>query len=226
MPKIIVADDEIRFRKVISEFLKKQGFDTIETKDGQETLTKFYENPDVDLLILDVMMPQINGYDLCSIIKKESNVPILILTAKSEEEDELQAFSSGANDYISKPFSLIILLARVKNLLASSSKIQDSTKANVLNYQNLSIDTDSHVVSVDENVIDLTQKEFEMLLYLLNNKGNVISREQILNKIWEYDYVGDERTVDTHIKNIRTKLGNECNIIKTIRGYGYKIEVI
>jgi DNA-binding response OmpR family regulator len=223
MQKIIVADDEIRFRKVISEFLKKQGYEILEASNGQEALTIYYENPDVSLLILDVMMPQINGLDLCSIIKKESNIPIIILTAKSEEEDELDAFNSGANDYISKPFSLTILLARVKNLLRNDLKTKNIVEE-LLNYKNLTINKTAHTIQVNNKFIELTQKEFEMLLYLLNNKGKVISREQILNKIWEYDFIGDERTVDTHIKNIRVKLTDDCNIIKTIRGYGYKIE--
>lgn len=225
MQKIIVADDEIRFRKVIGEFLKKQGYEILEASNGQEALTMYYENQDVSLLILDVMMPQINGLDLCSIIKKESNVPILILTAKSEEDDELDAFNAGANDYISKPFSLTILLARVKNLLKTNSYSKGQTDE-LLKYKNLTINKTAHTVQVDGNFIELTQKEFEMLLFLLNNKGKVISREQILNKIWEYDFIGDERTIDTHIKNLRIKLTDNCNIIKTIRGYGYKIEEI
>lgn len=223
MQKIIVADDEIRFRKVIGEFLKKQGYEILEASNGQEALTMYYENLDVSLLILDVMMPQINGLDLCSIIKEESNVPILILTAKSEEDDELDAFNAGANDYISKPFSLTILLARVKNLLKTNIYSKSQTDE-LLKYKNLTINKTAHTVQVDGNFIELTQKEFEMLLYLLNNKGKVISREQILNKIWEYDFIGDERTIDTHIKNMRIKLTDNCNIIKTIRGYGYKIE--
>lgn len=223
MCKIIVADDEIRFRKVISDFLKKQGYEILEAADGQEALSLYYENPNTDLLILDVMMPQINGLDLCSIIKEKSTTPVLILTAKSEEEDELDAFNVGANDYISKPFSLTILLARVKNIL-NNSKIVTKKEEDLLVYKNLMIDINAHTIKVDNMPIDLTQKEFEMLLYFLNNKGKVISREQILNKIWDYDYIGDERTIDTHIKNLRIKLGENCNIIKTIRGYGYKIE--
>lgn len=221
--KIIVADDEIRFRRVIGDFLKKQGYKVLLAENGQEALSLFYENPDVNLLILDVMMPQINGYDLCSIIREESKVPILILTAKSEEEDEIKSFEVGANEYISKPFSLTVLLARVKNILNNIRPDNISTEDNIV-FQELKINKQSHIVTVKGNVIDLTQKEFEILIYLLDNKGKVISREQILNKIWDYDYIGDERTVDTHIKNLRVKLTEDCNIIKTIRGYGYKIE--
>lgn len=221
--KIIVADDEIRFRRVIGDFLKKQGYEVLLAENGQEALSLFYENPDVNLLILDVMMPQINGYDLCSIIREESKVPILILTAKSEEEDEIKSFEVGANEYISKPFSLTVLLARVKNILNNIHPDNISTEDSIV-FQELKIDKQSHIVTVKGNVIDLTQKEFEILIYLLDNKGKVISREQILNKIWDYDYIGDERTVDTHIKNLRVKLTEDCNIIKTIRGYGYKIE--
>lgn len=221
--KIIVADDEIRFRRVIGDFLKKQGYEVLLAENGQEALSLFYENPDVNLLILDVMMPQINGYDLCSIIREESKVPILILTAKSEEEDEIKSFEVGANEYISKPFSLTVLLARVKNILNNIRPDNISTEDSIV-FQELKIDKQSHIVTVKGNVIDLTQKEFEILIYLLDNKGKVISREQILNKIWDYDYIGDERTVDTHIKNLRVKLTEDCNIIKTIRGYGYKIE--
>ena len=221
--KIIVADDEIRFRRVIGDFLKKQGYEVLLAENGQEALSLFYENPDVNLLILDVMMPQINGYDLCSIIREESKVPILILTAKSEEEDEIKSFEVGANEYISKPFSLTVLLARVKNILNNIHPDNISTEDSIV-FQELKIDKQSHIVTVKGNVIDLTQKEFEILIYLLDNKGKVISREQILNKIWDYDYIGYERTVDTHIKNLRVKLTEDCNIIKTIRGYGYKIE--
>ena len=221
--KIIVADDEIRFRRVIGDFLKKQGYEVLLAENGQEALSLFYENPDVNLLILDVMMPQINGYDLCSIIREKSKVPILILTAKSEEEDEIKSFEVGANEYISKPFSLTVLLARVKNILNNVRPDNISTEDSIV-FQELKIDKQSHIVTVKGNVIDLTQKEFEILIYLLDNKGKVISREQILNKIWDYDYIGDERTVDTHIKNLRVKLTEDCNIIKTIRGYGYKIE--
>lgn len=221
--KIIVADDEIRFRRVIGDFLKKQGYEVLLAENGQEALSLFYENPDVNLLILDVMMPQINGYDLCSIIREESKVPILILTAKSEEEDEIKSFEVGANEYISKPFSLTVLLARVKNILNNIHPDNISTEDSIV-FQELKINKQSHIVTVKGNVIDLTQKEFEILIYLLDNKGKVISREQILNKIWDYDYIGDERTVDTHIKNLRVKLTEDCNIIKTIRGYGYKIE--
>lgn len=221
--KIIVADDEIRFRRVIGDFLKKQGYEVLLAENGQEALSLFYENPDVNLLILDVMMPQINGYDLCSIIREKSKVPILILTAKSEEEDEIKSFEVGANEYISKPFSLTVLLARVKNILNNVRPDNISTEDSIV-FQELKINKQSHVVTVKGNVIDLTQKEFEILIYLLDNKGKVISREQILNKIWDYDYIGDERTVDTHIKNLRVKLTEDCNIIKTIRGYGYKIE--
>ena len=221
--KIIVADDEIRFRRVIGDFLKKQGYEVLLAENGQEALSLFYENPDVNLLILDVMMPQINGYDLCSIIREESKVPILILTAKSEEEDEIKSFEVGANEYISKPFSFTVLLARVKNILNNIHPDNISTEDSIV-FQELKIDKQSHIVTVKGNVIDLTQKEFEILIYLLDNKGKVISREQILNKIWDYDYIGDERTVDTHIKNLRVKLTEDCNIIKTIRGYGYKIE--
>lgn len=221
--KIIVADDEIRFRRVIGDFLKKQGYEVLLAENGQEALSLFYENPDVNLLILDVMMPQINGYDLCSIIREESKVPILILTAKSEEEDEIKSFEVGANEYISKPFSLTVLLARVKNILNNVRPDNINVEDNIV-FQELKIDKQSHIATVKGKVIDLTQKEFEILIYLLNNKGKVISREQILNKIWGYDYIGDERTVDTHIKNLRVKLTEDCNIIKTIRGYGYKIE--
>lgn len=221
--KIIVADDEIRFRRVIGDFLKKQGYEVLLAENGQEALSLFYENPDVNLLILDVMMPQINGYDLCSIIREKSKVPILILTAKSEEEDEIKSFEVGANEYISKPFSLTVLLARVKNILNNIQPDNITTEDSIV-FQELKIDKQSHIVTVKGNVIDLTQKEFEILIYLLDNKGKVISREQILNKIWDYDYIGDERTVDTHIKNLRVKLTEDCNIIKTIRGYGYKIE--
>lgn len=221
--KILIADDEIMFRRLIGGFLRKQGYETIETQDGQETLEQYYKNgSNIALVILDVMMPKVNGYDVCSIIRKESSTPVLILTAKNEEDDELRAFECGANDYISKPFSLTILLARVKNLIQTQPA--SGSMQNTIKYGNLEIDREAHTVMVEGKPVELTQKEFELLIYLFANKGSVLSREQILTKLWEYDYVGDERAVDTHIKNLRNKLTDSCNIIKTVRGYGYKIE--
>lgn len=222
--KILIADDEATFRKLISEFLKKQGYEVTEAQDGQVALEQYYENgSDFSLIILDVMMPKVNGYDACSIIRKKSSVPVLILTAKNGEGDELKAFECGANDYIPKPFSLAILLARVKNLTNAQPSRPESSEC-LIEYGNLEINKSAHTVKVDGNPVELTQKEFELLLYLFANKGNVLSREQILTKLWEYDYIGDERAVDTHIKNLRGKLTDSCNIIKTVRGYGYKIE--
>lgn len=214
--KILVADDEEIFRKLVCDFLKKDEYEIIDAKNGKEALSLFQCNDDIDLVVLDVMMPEINGLEVCKQIKTSGrNIPVLILTAKDREEDQIQAFENGADDYISKPFSFPVFLLRIKALLKRNEN------ENILNYENIEMDIPKHKVTIDGKLIDLTPKEFELLVLLIKNKNTVISREEILNKIWGYDFYGDVRTVDTHIKNLRLKLDND--IIKTIRGYGYKI---
>ena len=219
--KILVADDEDIFRKLLCDFLKKDGYDVIEANNGKDALNLFQSNGNtINLAILDVMMPGMNGLEVCKQINYScANIPVLILTAKDGEEDQIQAFEAGADDYISKPFSFPILLLRVRALL----KRYETDTNSILEYKNLKLDEKRHQVFIGGTPLELTPKEFEMLLYLVRNKGIVVSREDLLQKIWDYNFYGDERTVDTHIKNIRQKLG-EDNIIKTIRGYGYKVE--
>jgi len=218
--KILIADDEVVFRKLISDFLKKDGYFVIEADNGKEALYLYQNNSDVDLVILDVMMPELDGYEVCKNIRNiDKKVPILILTAKDREEDQINAFESGADDYISKPFSFPILMLRIKALIKRSAVGDD-----ILIYNNIKIDIPQHQVFVNDTIVDLTPKEFELLVYLINNRKIVISREKILSQIWGYDYFGDNRTVDTHIKNLRIKLNDDGSLIKTIRGYGYKIE--
>lgn len=219
--KILVADDEDIFRKLLCDFLKKDGYDVIEANNGKDALNLFQNNGNtINLAILDVMMPGMNGLEVCKQIKYScANIPVLILTAKDGEEDQIQAFEAGADDYISKPFSFPILLLRVRALL----KRYETDTNSILEYKKLKLDEKRHQVFIGGAPLELTPKEFEMLLYLVRNKGIVVSREDLLQKIWDYNFYGDERTVDTHIKNIRQKLG-EDNIIKTIRGYGYKVE--
>ena len=220
MLKILLADDENSLRRLVGNFLRKEQYEVIEAKDGQEALEKFYENPDIALCILDVMMPNIDGYEVCKTIRQEASIPILMLTAKTEEGDQIKGFQAGADDYVAKPFSLTVLSLRIKSLLKNVVQ-QDK---DIITYENMSINMASHKVIVDDESIELTAKEYELLLYLLKNKGVVLTREQIIRTIWNYDYFGDERTVDTHIKNLRIKLKGAGNFIKTIRGYGYKVE--
>lgn len=219
--KILIADDESRIRKLVNDFLSREGHEIIEASDGKEALDVFYDkNP--DLVILDVMMPKFTGLEVCKEIRESSSVPIIILTAKDTESDELSGFSSGADEYISKPFSPKILVARVNALLRRSStfNIED-----VLDAGKIHIDINAHLVSVDGNEIVLSVKEFELLCYFINNQGIALSREKILDNVWDYDYFGDARTVDTHVKKLRAKLKEYGKYIQTIWGMGYKFEV-
>ncbi len=219
--KILIADDESRIRKLVNDFLSREGYEIIEANDGKEALDVFYDkNP--DLVILDVMMPKFTGLEVCKEIRESSGVPIIILTAKDTESDELSGFSSGADEYISKPFSPKILVARVNALLRRSStfNIED-----VLDAGKIHIDINAHLVSVDGSEIVLSVKEFELLCYFINNQGIALSREKILDNVWDYDYFGDARTVDTHVKKLRAKLKEYGKYIQTIWGMGYKFEV-
>lgn len=219
---ILMADDEPLIRKLVKDFLKREGFNLMEAGDGKQALDLFQENIDkIELVILDVMMPIYDGWSVCREIRKTSKVPILMLTARTEEPDEIFGFELGADEYISKPFSPNILVARVKALLRRIS----INKAKILELGTIAIDCDAHIATVDDDPVELSPTEYDLLLYLLENKGIALSREQILNKVWNYDYFGDLRTVDTNIKRLRAKLGAQGELIQTVRGVGYRFEV-
>ena len=219
--RILLADDEERMRKLVSDFLRKSGYYIFEAEDGKKALDVYNSQGNFDLVILDVMMPGLDGWSVCNEIRKSSRVPIIMLTAKAQESDELLGFQLGADEYITKPFSPRILVARVQALLNRTMNQKKSKKI----YKGMEIDESGHVVTVDGENIDLTQKEFELLVYLTNNESIALSREQILDSVWGFDYFGDVRNVDTHIKKLREKLGSISDAIQTIRGLGYKFEV-
>lgn len=220
--KILVVDDERRMRKLVRDFLEKKGFSVLEAGDGEEAMELFYEEKEIALLILDVMMPKMDGWQVCREIRQSSKVPIIMLTARGEERDELQGFELGVDEYISKPFSPKILVARVEAVLRRSRAI-DAEK--VTEAGGIVIDKAAHQVMVDGCEVELSYKEFELLSYFIENQGLALSREKILNHVWNYDYFGDARTIDTHVKKLRNKLGDKGNYIKTIWGMGYKFEV-
>lgn len=220
--KVLMVDDEIRMRKLVSDFLTRKGYIVIEAGDGEEALDRFYADKDISLVILDVMMPKMNGWDVCREIRKNSKVPIIMLTAKSDESSELNGFECGADEYIAKPFSPKILTARVDALIRRSYSIDSSEVTDV---GGIIIDKAAHIVKIDGQEIDLSFKEFELLTYFVDNKGLALSREKILNNVWNYDYFGDARTIDTHVKKLRKKLGDKGDYIKTIWGMGYKFEI-
>ena len=219
--KILVVDDESRMRKLVRDFLVKQNFEVVEAEDGEDALNQFYAQKDIALIILDVMMPKINGWDVCREIRETSKIPIIMLTAKGEESDELQGFDIGADEYISKPFSPRILVARVEAILRRTNREEEES----LELGGISIDKLGHQVTANGKVLDLSYKEFELLVYFMENRGIALSREKILNQVWNYDYFGDARTIDTHVKKLRSKLGDKGEYIKTIWGMGYKFEV-
>lgn len=219
--KILVVDDESRMRKLVRDFLEKQNFAVLEAGDGSEALDIFFDNQDIALIILDVMMPKMDGWQVCREVRGYSEVPIIMLTARSDERDELQGFELGVDEYISKPFSPKILVARVEAILRRTNQVIDDE---TIEYGGITIDKAAHVVSIDGNPIDLSYKEFELLTYFMENKGIVLSREKILNSVWNYDYFGDARTIDTHVKKLRSKLGDKGDLIKTVWGMGYKLE--
>ena len=219
--KILVVDDEARMRKLVKDFLTNKGFSVIEAGDGEEAVDIFFAQKDISLVLLDVMMPKMDGWEVLKTIRKYSQVPVIMLTARSEERDELQGFSLGVDEYISKPFSPKILVARVDAILRRS---------NVVSTENMSvggicIDKAAHQVTIDGREIELSYKEFELLSYFIENQGIALSREKILNNVWNYDYLGDARTIDTHVKKLRSKMGDKGDYIKTIWGMGYKFEV-
>ena len=220
--KILVVDDESRMRKLVKDFLEREGHIIIEAADGMEAMDIFYENKDIALIILDVMMPRMDGWQVCREVRALSQVPIIMLTARGEERDELQGFELGVDEYISKPFSPKILVARVNAILkrGRTAASEDLIDAGVI-----VIDKAAHLVKIDDVPIDLSVKEFELLTYFVENQKMALSREKILNNVWDYDYFGDARTIDTHVKKLRSKLGEKGNYIKTIWGMGYKFEV-
>ena len=220
--KILVVDDESRMRKLVKDFLEREGYQVIEAGDGMEAMEQFYDEKDIALIILDVMMPRMDGWQVCREVRQSSKVPIIMLTARSEERDELQGFDLGVDEYISKPFSPKILVARVEAILRRTG--QDAGN-DVLSAGGIVIDKSAHQASVDGKPMELSFKEFELLTYFLENQGIALSREKILNNVWNYDYFGDARTIDTHVKKLRSKMGDKGDCIKTIWGIGYKFEV-
>ena len=218
--KILVVDDESRIRKIIRDFLVREGYVVCEAEDGEAALDIFCSNNDIDLIIMDVMMPKMDGWQLCKEVRKLSKVPILMLTAKSEEQDELKGFELGVDEYISKPFSPKILTARVNALLRRTTGDNEE----ILDIAGITVNKIAHTVTIDGKEIDLSFKEFELLTYFMENRGIALSREKILNNVWNYDYYGDARTIDTHVKKLRSKMGGNGQFISTIWGMGYKFE--
>ncbi len=219
--KILVVDDEVRMRKLVKDFLSIKGFRVIEAGDGEEALEAFFAQKDIALILLDVMMPKMDGWQVVKTIRQYSKVPIIMLTARGEERDELQGFELGVDEYISKPFSPKILTARVEAILRRTG----NTSVDAVNVGGIVIDKAARQVTIDGQPIELSYKEFELLIYFVDNQGMALSREKILNTVWNYDYFGDARTIDTHVKKLRSKLGEKGEYIKTVWGMGYKFEV-
>lgn len=219
--KILVVDDEQRMRKLVRDFLVKKGFQVLEASNGEEAIDVFFSEKNIELVILDVMMPKMDGWAVCREIRQYSQVPIVMLTAKSGEKDELLGFELGVDEYISKPFSPKVLVARVEAILRRTG----ASTEDILEIGGITLDKSAHEVTIDGNKLELSFKEFELLTYFIDNKGIALSREKILNNVWNYDYYGDARTIDTHVKKLRNKMGDKGNYIKTIWGMGYKFEV-
>ena len=219
--KILVVDDESRMRKLVRDFLVKSGYDVLEAGDGEEALEVFYKQKDIALIVLDVMMPKMDGREVCREIRSVSKVPIIMLTARADEQDELQGFQLGVDEYIAKPFSPKILVARIEAILRRTNRTETD---NILSCGGILLDKTAHQVSINGTSVELSYKEFELLAYFMENKGIALSRENILNHVWNYDYFGDARTIDTHVKKLRSKMGEKGELIKTIWGMGYKLE--
>ena len=220
--KILVVDDESRMRKLVRDFLSRADFDVMEAENGEQAVDIFYTNKDIPLILLDVMMPKMDGWAVCKEIRAVSAVPIIMLTAKADEKDELKGFELGVDEYIVKPFSPKILVARVEAVLRRSNPAEADD--NILEYDGIRMDKVAHIVTIDGKSVDLSYKEFELLGYFMENRGVALSREVILNHVWNYDYFGDARTIDTHVKKLRSKMGNYGEHIQTIWGLGYKFE--
>lgn len=218
--KILVVDDEARIRMLVGDFLKKSGYQVLEASDGSMALDIFYKQKDIALVILDVMMPKVDGWQVCRELRSHSKVPIIMLTAKAEERDELMGFELGVDEYITKPFSPKILVARVEAILRRTM-LSETTET--LELGGIVVDQTAHSVTIDGDPIELSYKEFELLVFFMENRGIALSREKILNSVWNYDYYGDARTIDTHVKKLRSKLGRKGDYIKTIWGLGYKM---
>lgn len=221
--KVLVVDDESRMRKLVKDFLTKKDFIVLEAENGAEAIDLFFAEKDIALVILDVMMPKMDGWEVCRELRSYSEVPIIMLTARGDERDELLGFELGVDEYISKPFSPKILVARVEAILRRTNTISSDE---TLKAGSIEVNKAAHQVTVDKENIDLSFKEFELLTYFMENEGIALSREKILNSVWNYDYFGDARTIDTHVKKLRNKLGSSGDYIKTIWGMGYKFEVI
>lgn len=221
--KILVVDDESRMRKLVRDFLIRQDYEVIEAADGEEALDLFYQDKEIALIILDVMMPKRNGFEVCREIRETSKVPIIMLTAKGEESDELEGFELGVDEYISKPFSPKILVARAGAILRRSGAAEEADAS--LQMGGIRLDKKAHLVTVEGKPVELSFKEFELLSYFMENAGVALSRERILDHVWNYDYFGDARTIDTHVKKLRAKIGGKGDYIKTIWGMGYKFEI-
>ncbi|NLB53999.1 MAG: response regulator transcription factor [Syntrophomonadaceae bacterium] len=221
MRKILVADDEERMRRLVCDFLKREGYSTLEAANGKEALSIMEEDPSICLVILDVMMPEYDGWAVCREIRRNSSVPVIMLTARGEETDELFGFELGADEYVSKPFSPQVLMARVNAILRRTNAVGRSLQS----WPGLEIDTEARYVRIDGELINLSPKEYELLVYMAENEGRALSRDQILNAVWDYNFFGDPRTVDTHIKKLRLKMGKRGEYIQTVRGVGYRFEV-
>lgn len=219
--KVLVVDDESRMRKLVKDFLVKKEFTVLEAANGEEALELFFGDKDIALLILDVMMPKMDGWEVCKAIRQYSQTPIIMLTARGEERDELKGFELGVDEYISKPFSPKILVARVEAILRRSN----AAASDVIQVGGIDINKAAHEVTIDGTPVELSFKEFELLSYFVDNQGIALSREKILNNVWNYDYFGDARTIDTHVKKLRSKMGSKGEYIKTVWGMGYKFEV-
>lgn len=219
--KVLVVDDEARMRKLVRDFLTIKGYKVLEAEDGEQAVNIFFKDKEIELIILDVMMPKMDGWEVCKTVRQYSQVPIVMLTARSDERDELLGFELGVDEYISKPFSPKILVARIEAILRRKS----IATGEVLEIAGIRIDKDAHEAFIDGKAVELSNKEFELLTYFIENQGMALSREKILNNVWNYDYFGDARTIDTHVKKLRSKLGPKGDLIKTIWGMGYKFEV-
>ena len=219
--KIMVVDDEARMRKLVRDYLAKSGYIVVEAVDGEDAYDKFVSTKDISLIVMDIMMPKMDGYETSREIRKISNVPIILLTAKSDEKDELKGYEQGVDEYITKPFSPKILVARIEAILRRTG----TEEKEMLDAGGITLDVSAHKVLVDGKEIELSYKEFELLEFFMNNQGTALSREKILNSVWNYDYFGDARTIDTHVKKLRAKLGDRGDYIKTIWALGYKFEI-
>ena len=219
--KILVVDDESRMLKLVRDFLNKAGYEVIEAQDGEEALELFFSHKDVALIVLDVMMPKMDGWQVCREVRNYSKVPIIMLTARADERDELQGFQLGVDEYIAKPFSPKILVARIGAILRRTNQLENEE---ILTCGGIRVDKSAHQVTIDGEPVELSYKEFELLTYFVENRGIALSREKILNNVWNYDYFGDARTIDTHVKKLRSKMGAKGDLIKTVWGIGYKLE--